>query len=451
MESSRRRPFDFLVPFWGKRYTDYFTNLCLPSLLAPNNMLLLRSEDGHRFLMATTREDWAAIERLPIMERLRKHATPTLVEVESGSSSPLSADSGAMAQYTSVIRHQTNCLKRLFDEAYRGQSYGCLMSPDVIFSDQTVATMIRYVEAGYQFVMCPSLRQKEEPVRADLDRLGYLKQCDKPSLTGRSIDIPPRIAAKLFVEHLHPEMAQFEFASPKPTRPFISPFCYWRVPGRRGVILHEFFGVPIIMDYSSVRRSHCECLERDDYENVYLVENFFRDYRGRVGFVRDSDELTIISLTPAAADFSASTAHARNAGTWKPFFAQLRDIRDSMKFFVGQTWAPVRRDLFIEPFRIHTGDFDGVWAETERKARRIISLVVGDYRDATHAPTLTGWRGIILSAPRKLVFETAQQHAIVLAIRRKIHGVNAIASRLRVGILILSTMFRRFWQGLRGD
>src|ERR1700727_1234776 len=79
--AAKMQPFNFMVPFSRERYRRYFVDNLLPSLLAPNNLTLLRAEDGHRFLLATTREDWDAIVDLPIMARLRPHATPTLVEI----------------------------------------------------------------------------------------------------------------------------------------------------------------------------------------------------------------------------------------------------------------------------------------------------------------------------------------------------------------------------------
>src|SRR5271156_5037889 len=95
---SVKRPFYFMVPFWGQRYREYFVDLCLPSLLAPNNISLLRAEDGHRFLIATTWEDWKTIEHLPIMERLRQHVTPTWIEINNPQQSQASVDGEDYAQ-----------------------------------------------------------------------------------------------------------------------------------------------------------------------------------------------------------------------------------------------------------------------------------------------------------------------------------------------------------------
>ena len=75
------RPFDFIMLFWGQRYREYFIELCLPSLLAPQNLPLLKAEDGHRFLIATTKADWHFIKDLPIINRMREHTTPVWIEI----------------------------------------------------------------------------------------------------------------------------------------------------------------------------------------------------------------------------------------------------------------------------------------------------------------------------------------------------------------------------------
>src|SRR5439155_2535037 len=106
------RPFDFMVPFWGKRYREYFVDLCLPSLLAPNNLPSLRVEDGHRFLIATTIEDWNAIERLPIMDELRRYAAPVWIAV---SGPPSESQAGSYARYQSTIQHQNSCQRKLLE------------------------------------------------------------------------------------------------------------------------------------------------------------------------------------------------------------------------------------------------------------------------------------------------------------------------------------------------
>src|SRR5208282_2286173 len=181
--------------FWGERYRNYFVDLCLPSLLSPNNISLLRVEDGHCFLIATTREDWQAIEHLPIMERLRQHAMPTLIEIDLGIQSPTSADGEASAKYASVLQYLTPCLKKLLEAAYSARAYGFQLCPDTLFSDGIVASLLKYAQAGYHLVLCPALRQTEEAVLVDLQKRGLLPAMDRLSKTGQALTIPPRLMA----------------------------------------------------------------------------------------------------------------------------------------------------------------------------------------------------------------------------------------------------------------
>jgi len=379
-DSKVKRPFYFMVPFWGERYRNYFVDLCLPSLLSPNNISLLRVEDGHCFLIATTREDWQAIEHLPIMERLRQHAMPTLIEIDLGIQSPTSADGEASAKYASVLQYLTPCLKKLLEAAYCARAYGFQLCPDTLFSDGIVASLLKYAQAGYHLVLCPALRQTEEAVLVDLQKRGLLPERERLSMTGQALTIPPRLMADLFVRHLHPEMWIYE--EDGPPLPHISPFHYWRVPGNRGIILHTFYGGPILMDFEVVADKHSECLERGDFESVYYNENFANR---NIHIIQDSDEVCMVSLTPEKVNFSLPTTEKPRA-KWMKKYEQLHNIRESMWYYVGRNHDAVRRDLFHLPIRWHVADLDEDWLKEEQRIDRLIDQAVGEYYRISRPP-----------------------------------------------------------------
>jgi len=402
------RPFYFMVPFWGQRYRDYFVDLCLPSLLAPNNISLLRAEDGHRFLMATTREDWQAIEHRPIMERLRQHATPTWLEVNNPQQSQASVNSEVYAQYISSIQYQNLCQKKLVEAAYRDRAYGCLLCPDFVLSDGMVAALLKYAHEGYHLVLCPALRQTEEAVLDDLLHWGYLPSGQRLSMTGQALTISPRVAADLLVRHMHPDLMGFEYGSPIPGHPFVSPHRFWRMPDGRGILLHTFFGLPLLMDLAVVHENHAQCLDRDILENVYFTENF--SHSEHIRFIHDSDEFCVVSLTPAATNvFSLSVPEFNHLG-WKQEYDQLRNIRESMGYYVSRNHDVVRRELFKLPIRWHAAELDEVWMKEERRIDRLIDCVVGDYYEISSPPNNhrfpskfgPGLRVLLTDAPLKL-------------------------------------------------
>ena len=207
-----KRPFHFMVAFWGERYRDYFADLFLPSLFAPNNLPLLKAADGHRFYIGTPRKEWEAIEHLPIMQRLRQHAEAVWVEVGSPPDNAHIKDEHR--RYEAVLEHMKTCQRRVLEEAYNPHAYGSFHFPDTLISDGMVALMLRCAAAGTQLVISPALRQAEEETLVDLERLGLWSAKVRSSITAKELTISPRLAAKLAVDHLHPEMEVFVEGTP---------------------------------------------------------------------------------------------------------------------------------------------------------------------------------------------------------------------------------------------
>ena len=73
--------FHFMIVVWGDRYRHYFTDYCLPSLLAPNNIPNIINKDKSKFLIATTPEDWAELEKLAVFQLLRTYIEPVFLEL----------------------------------------------------------------------------------------------------------------------------------------------------------------------------------------------------------------------------------------------------------------------------------------------------------------------------------------------------------------------------------
>jgi hypothetical protein len=366
------RPFCFMVPFWGQRYRDYFVDRCLPSLLAPNNLPLLRAADGHRILMGTTRADWEAISNLRLMERLRSYATPTLIDIPS----PLSdtAPGGADA-----IRHMNLCLRNLTQAAHGYRAYGCSLLPDVIVSDGMVASLIRRAQAGYHLVLCTALRQTEETVLAEMSERGLMPKSSRLSASGESLTIPPRVMADMAIRHLHADVAIFEEGNR--AQPFLPPYRFWRVPGRSGLILHGFFAAPILMDYGIVDTHDVSCFSAGGFEHGYLQDNF---YKGRIHLVQDSDELAMLSLTPRSVVLAKPGARRRplQRSRW----AQQLSMRVSLGIYARKPRDLLKRDLFRLPIRWHADDLDDVWHLQERSIAGRIEAAVGDYYALADGP-----------------------------------------------------------------
>jgi hypothetical protein len=350
------RPFHLMVAFWGVRYRDYFVKLCLPSLLAPRNLPLLVADDGNRFYMATTDEDWHEIEKSPIVKRLSRHVQPVHVRIGS----PQSRD------YNATIQHEQICFRMLLDSAYSKQAYGCLLSPDVMVPDGTIETLVCNVRDGYRLVLCPSLRLDAEAVLGELAELGLVPRDAQLHEAPESIVIPKRVAARLSVRHLHPDLFIFEEgAKDQPER---SPFRFWR--SGQGLILHSFFGTPVLMDFSCVPEDHTSCLDDDHpFESTYVSRNF--STCSKIHVVRDSDEFVLLSLTPSVPVAETLTAPRR--------YRSLCSIRRSYKHYTNDGRDLVRAALSRSVSRWHEHDRDDCWSRWEGEIMELIDQSIGDY------------------------------------------------------------------------
>lgn len=366
----KQRHFDFMVLFWGDRYRGYFVNRCLPCLFAPNNLPLLNADDGHRFLIAAPAVDWHAIKNLPIMDRLRRHTIPTWLEVDEPAAA--APDQKSWNQYKINLDHMGRCLRVLFEAARAGRGYGCSLLPDIMISDGMVASMLKSARAGAHLVLCSSTRQIEEDVVADLSRIGLFRPDASYSLTAEAVTIPQRVATELAIRHMHPEMFAFDEAAPQ-QHPF-PPFRMLRVPGDRGIILHTFISVPVLMDYAVVPADHTACLDRDTFEDSYISANF--SHCGGIHIVQDSDEFFILSLTPKTVDWTPSSA-ARNNVTRLREYRRLCSIRRAFKVHAKDD--RIKWELFRTSFRWHTRDLDDVWFAHEHRVDKAIEFAAGDY------------------------------------------------------------------------
>lgn len=408
------RPFHFMVAFWGERYRDYFVDLFLPSMLAPNNLPLLRARDGHRLYAACTNDDWRAIKDLPVMQRAARHAAPIRVELNGPPPDPPDVD--AHARYAAVLRHMKSSFRMLLDAGYHPRAYGSFHAPDTLISDGMVASMLRSMRAGHHLLLSSALRQSEEGVIADLKESSLIQTGVRPSIAGREITIPPRMAADLAVRHLHPEMLVFEEGANG--QPELPPFRYWRMPQGRGILLHTFFGLPVLMDFSVVPPDHTSCLDHDAFENVYISTNFRSG--GVIRMVPDSDEFVVLSLTPEAVNYSAPVSPpGRQKSFVRREYERMCSIRRSMEFYALRRLDAVRRDLFRNPIRWHAGDIDEVWMHQEQRIEKLIDRAVGDYyqngssmQTQFAGPPNRNWRSFVLDVP---VFEAPS------ILRRKVY------------------------------
>ena len=332
------RPFHFAVLFWGDHYREhYFLDCWLRSMMAPGNLPLLRAADGHKLVIACPREDWLNLQ--PSLIPICKHVTPQWVEIDYPT---YTTDDNIR---TKAIHHQHRWMDVLLRETHDPSAFGSVNSPDTIVSMRLVERMLSWV-GHYDCVICPVLRQSEEPLLAEI---------------GNKRELTPRQAAGLSIRHLHREL--WPYIEPVHRRMTHAPWRLWRMPDE-GLLIHGFGGLPIFMDYSKVSSDY----RAGNIDTCLRTGNFTSC--DNIHIVADSDEVSIISLTPADAKNYLDFPN-------EPFSAyrHFYNIRQAWKFH-AEDW--VREQMFRTPIRWHEFPITEEWRERERWIERGLALAISE-------------------------------------------------------------------------
>lgn len=247
------KPIYFMVPFWGERYRNYFLD-CMYASLAP------QMGPNDRWMIACPHSD--VRELLKVLP-----APPYWIELPEWNTDPRSRNVPDFQNYAHSL---------LMLRAFENRCYASLGSPDVIYSNNTVAALRRAIERGDHLMLCHGNRQDEAKVMA---------------MIGGERNLSARRIADINVKCLHREMLPFEEGNP--AQPLVPPLRWWR--DGNGIIIHTHIAMPALMDFRWPRKLNLRCMKHEAFENIFLEKNFLGC---QAHVVTDSDEMGVISLSP---------------------------------------------------------------------------------------------------------------------------------------------------------
>lgn len=360
----------FIVPVWGGEYTRCFTEICLPTFLAPGNIPALPYADRHAFQIYTTPRDRAAIEASPAYHQLVRHMRVTFHRVRVGeptrSAYPLSI--------------QSDCYRRAIRAADAADRAMFFMTPDMIIADGSLRNLAAIADRpGVRAVLSTGVRLVKEVVAAEL--LAHHRARDS------AITIAPRDLMRMLLRHLHP-MARAHFYRPSEGTDAIGlSNLYWRVDDE-GIVARCFHLHPFLV-YPRVKNAPFSATVDGDYIES-ACPNVNETY-----VCTDSDEFSVCELSPASRTWEP---YPRNT----PLFKFVRWMRDST--------TPRHRVLIGRNIRLHTEIKDPeLWRRTEEEAGGVVDTLLAHLRAAMGNVTADTGSGYIDAAKAKvpLHFATA--------------------------------------------
>jgi hypothetical protein len=365
MNWKKMRPLYFMVGFWGDKFRGYFSDYCLPSLLVPGNLKALSCTDGHKFLIATTRHDWAELQLCPLWAELCEHAEPVLIEVG------LPEDSSEAAKF----RHMSLGHRLMVNVAIAEQALACQIMPDAMYTNGTVSTILRHAAQGARAVLTVAMRLKEELLFTGLKERNLL-----PALSrSQPIHLRSRDVVDIAIASLHDDCGLHDWDGSR--FPIFPGFSFWRVRNDLGIIIQSAYYAYILLDMAAIEQHNERSFDDACIENHWLSDNFPDPSRVRI--VQDSDDALVISWTPSSERGSipatARVARLRSiAPVWKGY--RMRCMREyHLKLGDVQKANNIRYPIYWHTAAAGDGWRDTAeWRDAEARVRRIMFIFFGD-------------------------------------------------------------------------
>jgi hypothetical protein len=175
-----------IIPVWGQRYAERFTELTLPALLAPGNLPYLAAALPTEAVVVTQHHLFDVIRGAESFKRLEKHCEARLVPMDDLMSFP--------AYYGLTI---TWSLFRGFADLGDAMIHTWLLflNADFILADGSYRSLVPRLSGDERIVLAPSYCTIEEDVVPPLrERLNHATQ---------TLAIAPRELADLMMDRLH--------------------------------------------------------------------------------------------------------------------------------------------------------------------------------------------------------------------------------------------------------
>ncbi len=256
----------FFLSVWGEKYTNFFLEFCLSSLLSKNNLKILNPNDN-RFLIACPKKEWQKILKHPVTKLAKKyikfHHLP--LKPIKKSESPIKKMGEGHIQATEIC--------------FKNRALGVALTPDLMLSDSIVKTILENYKKKIEILLMPALRFEQESIFKNLQKEGYLTKETK------SIFLKPinaRKLSKIAIRSLHCETDYYRYENKYINKNCVMPALIFELPSQNGFIFKCMSWLPIYIDYSKIDNHDISTIRDWSIDGDYIDKNFGSNRRIRV-------------------------------------------------------------------------------------------------------------------------------------------------------------------------
>lgn len=319
-----------LVPVWGAKYCEIFTEISLPSQLAPGNIPALPNRGTCLYHVITRAEDAPLISGSEAWAKLSS-LMPVRMDLWTDFDRPPHEIMSA-------------CLRGAIAHADERGAASLFFNPDLVFADGCMRAIGDILRTGKRVIFTTGIRLLKETVQQELVR--------RRSEDG-ILSLPARELAGLAMKHPHPITRNHVWNGGEGT--LIPANLLWRI-GDEGYLARCFHLHPLLV-WPQKRNVTFAGTVDDDFVSMACPDPDLDHV------VTDSDELLMCEIS--------GFEHRVDTTFRKGNLADLVDWAES------HTDARHRR-LVTHTIRLHGGNMtEAYWAEAEAESDRVIGHVLG--------------------------------------------------------------------------
>ena len=323
--------FHFIMVVWGESFCDLFLDVCLPSLLSPNNLPAFPYRKDSVFVIYTDSRSRPRIEQSEMYARLTQFMATRI---------------SLMDQYLGPNPFETFqiCHRQAIVGANAEDAALCFLAPDTVWSDGTFRQLARRAASGVRAVMIPGLRLCRESF------VPVIEEVRRESGDG-TIALSSRSLTEIALRHLHPITVSF-FWDYRPVNFWTAHLYWWVEPD--GMLARCFHMHPLMI-YPEIRSEFSESIDGDYIAAACRTP-------GSIYVVQDSDEMLGFEISPLL--------HCIGA------LRRLRSKTLDVATFASRYTNAQHRQFVRYPIRIHAGDLSPRWEALERSTGRQVERVL---------------------------------------------------------------------------
>lgn len=335
---------NFIVSFWGNKYTDMYIKYSLPAQLSRGNLgSFLNTGGTYKYKIYTTSRDSVALRGAASYRRLCEMMETEVYIIDDVVDK---FKAGEINKYDVM----TTCHGRGIAEAVRDDAAFMCFSSDQIISDGSLANIYKIASGGKRMVIIGDFRVTTETFTPELMKMFYSPQ-------DGCISIPSRELVKLSLSHIHP-FSKTLFWDSGFIRNEWPAFLYWNVEGegilQRGIHLNPIFINPREKNESLIPTAG---MGIDGYDYMQRAVPDFND----AYIICDSDEVTFVSLEEGLPN-------------WTPPESRIRVQHISS--WIKKYCCEYHINFLKTKIRFHHSDMTPAWEPVEEKSERDVRSIL---------------------------------------------------------------------------